>query len=452
MANNPPGFQAFVEKVLLHYQLVDEAKLAHIRKSIVQQPAADILELLVASRTITENQSRSIREKYEDLVSKQKGKEVATPPPDAVSSKTMGNETAIMSIIKEAQSKQASDLHLQIGQKPFIRRYGNLITLDAPELNAESASAMFSGLLSADQQKKLTEAQALDFCIESEAWRYRCCLVEQQNGLECSIRLIPDQIPAYEELGLPPEFLQLMEYTEGLVLITGPSGCGKSTTLASIVDLLNDTRDSHIITLEEPIEYVFKSRSAHISQREVGLHTQSYAAALRAALREDPDIIVVGELRDQETTSLAVTAAETGHLVFATLHTVSAAQTIYRLLDFFPPNQRNQIRAMVSESLHGILCQQLIPKQDGSGMALATEVLFMVTAIANLVREDKLFQIPNMIQISSKFGMHLMDDSLKQLVSNHIISETDAYFAANKKDNFKNAAPASSPSGQKESA
>ena len=438
---NPNPFQAFVEKVLLHYKLVDEHQLIQIRKNVAEQTDMDILDLLVASHTITKAQSQTIRDKYESLTPKQ-----APKPEPAEATQSVAIQTDIKSVdthsvnvyIQAARELNASDLHLQIGMKPFVRRFGRLRPLNFPELEASSAHDMFFNLLNSDQKKQLETLQTVDFCVEVEGLRCRCCLVEQDGGLECTMRLVPEVVPSFEELGIPPEFLQLMEYKEGLVLITGPSGSGKSTTLAAVIDLINESRNEHIITLEEPIEYTFQSKRAHISQREVGLHTASYAASLRAALREDPDIIVVGELRDRETTSLAVTAAETGHLVFATLHTTSAAQTIYRLLDFFPPNQRNQIRAMVSESLHGILCQQLLPRKDGTGMALATELLFMVTSIANLVREDKLFQIPNMIQIGSKFGMHAMDDSLRKLVAGGIITEEDAYFAANKKNEFKN--------------
>lgn len=365
--------------------------------------------------------------------------EVSSPVDPGTSSK-QANAT-LEDYLAMARRKGATDLHINVGSPPMIRKFGNMISLQGPPLTSTETESLLFQILSEDDRKKLVQESVLDACMKLGDGRYRCCFVKQRAGWDGSFRIISDEIPTFDGLGLPDELIRLTEFREGLVLITGPSGSGKSTTLAAFVDLINRTRNEHIITLEEPVEYIFTSDQSQISQREVGLHTSSFSAALRAALREDPDIIVVGELRDRETTSLAISAAETGHLVFATLHTTSAAQTIYRLLDFFPPGQRNQIRAMVSESMRGIICQRLIPKSDGDGMALAQEIMFNVTSIANLIREDRVFQIPNMIQINNMNGMRLLDESIAELLQQEVITPEEAYFAADNKEKFRSGGP-----------
>lgn len=443
------SYQAYIEKILLHNKLADANQIEQLHSYIEQYPENDFLEVLVESKVISSKQAGSIKQMYETYQAKQSAEstEQKSVPQPKSEAKPL-QDCQIMSFLNRAIEKNASDLHFHVESSPFLRKYGQIISLDSPVIQADEMEALLFEFLNDHQIATLKQKQVLDICLSTREQRFRCCIVKERLGWECAFRLIPAKVPVFEDLGLPHELLQLMEYNEGMVLITGPSGSGKSTTLAALVELLNQTRQSHIITLEEPIEYVFTPKEAHISQREIGLHTQSHAAALRAALREDPDVIVIGELRDQETTTLAVTAAETGHLVFATLHTTSAAQTVHRLLDFFPAEQRNQIRAMVSESLHGVICQQLIPRKDGNGMALATEMLFVITAIANLIREDRIFQIPNMIQINSKRGMRLMDDSLKRLVESEVISGEDAYFAANKRELFSEFAPQSKKAGE----
>ncbi len=438
--------QAYIEKILLHNKLADETQIEQLRSYVEQYPENDFLQVLVESSVISEKQAASVKKMYTSYQEKQSEEDVKDKQPITSHARAKARslqDCRIMSFLDMAIERNASDLHFHTDSSPFVRKYGQIVPLDSPPIQSDEIEEMLFEFLTDDQIKTLKEKQVLDLCLSTPSQRFRCCIVKERCGWECAFRLIPPNVPQFEDLGLPPELLQLMEYNEGMILITGPSGSGKSTTLAALVELINQSRQSHIITLEEPIEYVFTPKKSHISQREIGLHTQSYASALRAALREDPDVIVIGELRDQETTTLAVTAAETGHLVFATLHTTSAAQTIHRLLDFFPSEQRNQIRAMVSESLHGVICQQLLPRKDGSGMALATEMLFVITAIANLVREDRIFQIPNMIQINSKRGMRLMDESLKNLVDAEVIAGEDAYFAANKRELFSEFAPKS---------
>ncbi len=452
MPSEVMSLQSYAEKVLLHNKLIDEAGLKEVCEIISDRNDTELLQFLENEGKISEKHAAAIRKMYENYLQKNKPEqnrpkpetEHSVPVQSSVSeSRTFSlSKCKIWPFIQEAIRNQASDLHLHPNSVPYIRKHGNLFPIGATVQNQDDLKGLLFEFLTAEQQAILKKEYTLDFCLSHESRRFRCCIVKERSGWECAIRLIPEKLPAFEDLGLPSELLQLMEYNEGLVLITGPAGSGKSTTLAALVDLINQTRNTHIITLEEPIEYVIPPEKAHISQREVGLHTASYAAALRAALREDPDIIAVGELRDRETTMLAVTAAETGHLVFATLHTTSAAQTIHSLLDFFPPEQRNQIRAMISESLHGVICQQLLPNKSGSGMVLATELLFIITSIANLIREDKIFQIPNMIQLNARRGMQLMDDSLKKLLDAELITGEEAYFAANKKENFSGFSPA----------
>ena len=340
-----------------------------------------------------------------------------------------------------AKERGASDLHICVHSPPLIRKNGELSCLSHEVLNVEDTERLLFQVLNEEQKQRLISNDVLDTCLTVDKNRYRSCFVRQQSGWDGSFRIINDTIPRFEELGLPDDLKQLADYREGLILITGPSGSGKSTTLASFVDLINRKRKEHIITLEDPVEYIFTPELSHITQREVGLHTESFSMALRAALREDPDVIVVGELRDRETTSLAVSAAETGHLVFGTLHTISAAQTIYRLLDFFPTEQRSQIRAMISESIRGIVCQRLIPRKDGEGMALALEVMFNISAIANLIKEDRIYQLTNMIQINNKNGMKVLNESITALLHEEIITGQNAYFAAENKERFKRWAP-----------
>jgi twitching motility protein PilT len=270
----------------------------------------------------------------------------------------------------------------------------------------------------------------MELCLDFPGHgRYRSCYLKQSRGWEGSFRIIDQAIPTFESLGLPKSIQPFTDYTQGLVLVTGPSGSGKSSSLAAMIDLINQKREDHIITLEDPVEFKYTPIKSHISQREVGSHTRSFSNALRAALREDPDVILVGEMRDLETASLAVTAAETGHLVFSTLHTIDAAQTVMRLLDFFPPSQQNQVRSMVSESLRGIVCQRLIPRADNGNRVIALEILMNIPSISSLIRDDKPFQIRNMMRINQAKGMCLMDDSVKKLLEKKIINHEDAHHA-----------------------
>ncbi|MBL9181519.1 MAG: type IV pilus twitching motility protein PilT [Verrucomicrobiaceae bacterium] len=321
----------------------------------------------------------------------------------------------------------ASDLHLATGSQPTWRRYGNLqpIWNNAAVLTAADTQRLAHGFLGEVQRKMLEERGDVDFAYSPPHGRFRASVVKQRLGLDMVFRVIKTKVSSIEELGLPDTVRTLCRFHNGLVLVTGPVGCGKSTTLAALVDAINAERQDHIITLEDPIEFVIPPKGCHVNQREVHTHTQSFAAALRGALREDPDVIMVGEMRDLETIQLAITAAETGHLVLGTLHTGSAARTLDRVLDVFPIDQREQIRIMVSESLRGILSQQLVPRTDGNGRAMALEVLVNTPAVSNCIREGKTFMLAGVMQTGKNVGMVTMDDSLRNLYSQGLISREE---------------------------
>ena len=321
----------------------------------------------------------------------------------------------------------ASDLHLATGSPPTWRRYGNLgpIWDNAAPLTAEDAHRLSYGFLTEAQTQQLEKRGDIDFAYSPDHGRFRASVVKQRLGIDMTFRIINTRIRSIAELELPDTVRTLIRYHNGLVLVTGPVGCGKSTTLAALVDEINKERQDHIITLEDPIEYVLEAKGCHINQREVGTHTASFAAALRGALREDPDVIMVGEMRDLETISLAITAAETGHLVLGTLHTGNSARTLDRVLDVFPADQRDQIRVMVSESLRGIISQQLVPRIDGKGRAMALELLVNTPAVSATIRDGKTFMLNGIMQTGKNVGMITMDDSLRDLYSQNIISREE---------------------------
>ncbi len=325
----------------------------------------------------------------------------------------------------------ASDLHLATAAAPVWRRYGNLqpiwesSTHRAANLTSEDTHRLVRTFLSEKQLEQLETRGDVDFAYSPDFGRFRASIVKQRLGIDMAFRIINTRIRTIAELNLPDVVRTLIRYHNGLVLVTGPVGCGKSTTLAALVDAINEEREDHIISLEDPIEYVFEPKSCHINQREVHTHTASFATALRGALREDPDVIMVGEMRDLETISLAITAAETGHLVLGTLHTGNSARTLDRVLDVFPSDQRDQIRVMVSESLRGIISQQLVPRIDGNGRAMAMEILVNTPAVGSTIREGKTFMLNGIMQTGKSVGMVTMDDSLRSLYSSGIISREE---------------------------
>jgi len=332
----------------------------------------------------------------------------------------------------------ASDLHLASESQPIVRVRGQMERIDHPALDSDQLKKMLYEIAPEQKVKTFEETGDIDFGYEIPGVaRFRANFFNQKYGVAAVFRLIPSKILTIDQLGLPPIMKKFAELHKGLILVTGPTGSGKSTTLAAIVDYANKMRKDHIITVEDPIEFVHVSQGCLVNHREVGMHTKSFASALRGALREDPDIILVGEMRDLETIELALTAAATGHLVFGTLHTPSAAKTIDRVIDVFPADQQNQIRNTLSESLKGVVAQNLMRRIDIKGRVAALEILVVTTAISNLIREAKTFQIPGMLQVGKKHGMQTLDDGIMDLLNKKMISPEDAYSHCIDKTKFR---------------
>jgi len=336
----------------------------------------------------------------------------------------------------------ASDVHLTVGAAPAFRLHGSLLPLDAPEwqrlvpagtlpevrpLAPADTEAMARAIMTEEQYARFREAGEIDFGYEiAGVGRFRVNAFRQRGAAALVLRLINTRIPSFEELGLPEVLPSLARRPNGLILVTGPTGSGKSTTLAAMIDLINRERRCHIITLEDPIEYVHQHKKSLVNQREIGHDSKSFASALRVALREDPDVILVGEMRDPETIAIAITAAETGHLVMSTLHTSSAAQTIDRIVDVFPPHQQQQIRIQLANTIQGVISQQLVPRIDRPGRVAALEIMVATPAIRNLIREGKTYQIPSQIQTGARFGMQTLDMALRNLYLKKVISKEEA--------------------------
>ena len=450
------SFDQFVEKVVVHNKLANAALLQQVKSYLAGHPELELGDLLVRAKVLKPEQIEKIRRKFmatkvnSSVVEPPPVKErvscadsalaESAPPPQTTSELT--SFTTLEQYLAMARRLGASDLHINAGSPPLIRKNGQLQVLERQPFTAQEVETLLFSVLDGTQKELLREQLALDTCCELPGLgRYRSCFARQSRGWDGSFRIIDQQVPTFEQLQLPDKLKSLTEYQQGLVLITGPSGCGKTTTMAAMVQLINQNREEHIITMEDPIEYVFTPEKSHISQRQIGTHTENFSAALRAALREDPDVIMIGELRDRETATLAISTAETGHLVFASLHTTGAAQTVSRILDFFPADQQGQIRSMISESIRGIVCQRLIPRSNGQGRALALEVMFNNTAIGNLIREDRMFQLPTMMQLNRDKGMCQLEDSLQQLVQQGEIDGTEAWFEAANKSPFKEYQP-----------
>lgn len=345
----------------------------------------------------------------------------------------------IHDLLREAVQRSASDLHCTTKAFPVLRVGGKIIDLPSGKLNGDEISAFIQTIADENQRKELAAIGEVDFSFSiEEIGRFRANAYMQRGETSLAVRIIPGEIPPIDELGLPPAVRNLANKARGLVIATGPTGAGKTTTLAALIDAINDTRRANIITLEDPIEYLHQNKRCLINQREIKSDTKTFASGLRAALREDPDIILVGEMRDLETMSIALTAAETGHLVLTTLHTGGAAQTIDRIIDVFPATQQQQIRTQLSLTLQGVIAQQLLPTKTG-GRALAAEVMLVSPAIRNLIREGKTHQIPSAIQTSVKDGMKLMDTSIRELLQAGIIDLKTAMMAANEPEKMEGA-------------
>ena len=333
----------------------------------------------------------------------------------------------VADLLIQTKERGGSDLHLSAGSPPLMRLHGHLTTIEDQPLTRDGVHRMIYEILNDDQRRLFEEHRDLDFAIEvGEVARFRVNVFNQRNGEAAVFRVIPTQIRSFQELGLPEVVQSLALRENGLVLVTGPTGSGKSTTLAAMIDLVNSSQKKHIVTLEDPIEFVHRSKGCLVNQREIGSHTKSFATALRAALREDPDVILVGELRDLETISLALTAAETGHLVLGTLHTKSAPKTVDRVIDAFPPAQQQQVRVQLAEALQGVVSQVLLPTKDRKGRVAALEIMVATVAIRNLIREGKTHQMPSSIQTGTQAGMQSLEQALRNLVMQGRIDRTHA--------------------------
>lgn len=330
-------------------------------------------------------------------------------------------------LLREAAEQEASDLHITVSTPPILRINGVLVPMEGREdLTPQMTEQMAFSIMDEEQQERFRKSGELDFAYSlSGVGRLRVNVYRQRGTVAMALRFIPFQVRSMESLGLPPVVETLARKTNGLILVTGPTGSGKSTTLAAIIDFINQSRHCHILTLEDPIEYLHRHKKSMVNQREVGVDSKSFVSSLRAALRQDPDVILVGEMRDLDTISITLTAAETGHLVLATLHTSSAAQTVERVVDVFPPHQQDQIKVQLASTLQGIIAQQLLPRIDVPGRVAAFEILVATPAVRNLIREGKTHQLPAAIETGARYGMRTMEASLRELFQQGIISREE---------------------------
>ena len=339
--------------------------------------------------------------------------------------------------MREAVERRASDIQLTVGVPPTLRINGALVRLNLPPLGPADTLRLFESIAPEERQTYFRQNGEVDFSHTIHGLsRFRVNAFRQRGSVAIAVRLIPEQVPTLDQLELPEVVATLARKPRGLILVTGPTGSGKSTTMAAMINLINEEQSCNIITLEDPIEYLHRHKKSLINQREISADTRSFANGLRAALREDPDVILVGEMRDMDTISIAVRAAETGHLVLATLHTSDASQTIDRIIDVFPPYQQQQIRTQLSLTLQGIISQQLLPRRSGTGRAVAVEILVATPAVRNLVREGKSHQLLTVIQTGAKTGMQSMDAALRDLCRAGIVADEEALMRASDPDNF----------------
>ena len=354
----------------------------------------------------------------------------------------MSNIPTIEEMLAAAKNAGASDLHITVGVPPKMRVNGHLITMNYDRMLPPDTLHLLDQIMNEQQKEKFQRDGEHDMSFSiPNLGRYRVNAYKQRGSVAIALRLVGTQVPSPEVLGVPESVIDLYQRKRGLVLVTGPTGSGKSTTLAAIIDKINNNRECHVITLEDPIEYLHQHKLSMVNQREIGLDSQSYANALRAALREDPDVILVGEMRDFETISVAITAAETGHLVLSSLHTIGAASTVDRVIDVFPPHQQQQIRVQLANVLEAVISQQLIPKADGSGRVAAFEVLHSNHAVRNLIREGKSHQLMSVMQTNRKVGMIAMDEAILQLYQNGTITREMAIQFAQDPDGMEHKIP-----------
>jgi twitching motility protein PilT len=426
-------------RIALHYKLVTREQLVEAAQWQAREASSRKLgEILVDKGYLTPGQLEQVLAVQKEYLSRQPAAPaaaaqtgaVAVPAPapaPAPAALPLDAPRALDRLLVQALQSGASDLHLHSGAPIKLRTHGELADLGASPLDARTAERLILEILTAEQAAALRQRGQVDFAYTLPGvGRFRGNAFRQQRGTDAVFRAIPPKPPALENLGLPSTLARFANFHQGMVLLTGPAGCGKSSTLAALLNIINEERRDHIITIEDPIEYIHSSKGCIVNQRQVGPHTGSFARALRAALREDPDIIAIGELRDLETISLALTAAETGHLVLATLHTSNAIRTVNRILGVFPPNQQEQIRTMVSESLRAVVSQRLVRRADGKGRVPALEILVANKAVGNLIRENKTFQIRSVLQTGGALGMCQLDSSLADLVKTRVITREEA--------------------------
>ncbi|GAA1733545.1 type IV pilus twitching motility protein PilT [Microcella frigidaquae] len=376
------------------------------------------------------------------------------PPPLGSAQAMTGIHPALLAALDDVVARGGSDLHVAADAPPMVRVDGELTPATGSTIwSRDDVTAMLETIMNEHQREVFAREWELDFAISPRGdFRFRVNFYKDRDAMAAAFRLIPTEIKSLKQLGVPGVVAKFAALPRGLVLVTGPTGSGKSTTLAALIDLVNKTRADHIVTIEDPIEFVHRNQRALVNQREVGSDTHSFADALKRVLRQDPDVILIGELRDLETVSTALTAAETGHLVFATLHTQSAAQTIDRIIDVFPPHQQGQVRSQLALTLQGVVCQTLLPRATGQGRIIATEIMMTTGAIANLIREGKTYQITSALQAGRDAGMHTMDQHLADLVNSHMVTHEAAQAKMQDPENFNRlvhrAAPDGAPAGQ----
>lgn len=421
-------------RVLLDFNLITMDQLNEAVKLQKGQPVPQPLgQILLDRGAIDEKTLQSIL----SVQKRQLELQHAHPAGAAEGLRTRLANASLPEMLRVAREVGASDFYLTSGHSPMVRLHGNLIDLPADAPDFPASKRMLMSVLTPEQQGRYDKDRYVELSLDlPETGRFRTSIFRHLRGIAGVFRTVAAGVTPFDELGLPGIVRNFTELSRGLVLVTGPAGSGKSTTLASLLDVINRTQRVHVVTIENPIELVHRSDKAFISQRQVPGHSRSFQTALRAALREDPDVLVVGELRDPETVSTAITAAETGHLIFGTLHTQNAHRTVMRILDQFPGSKRAYIRTLLAGVLRGVVSQQLVPNQDGRGRSLAAEVLVVNSAVANLIREDRTWQIPMVMQTSRKQGMRLMDDSLLELHRLKKISFEEALARASDRSKF----------------
>ena len=433
-------YDLFVEKVVLRNQLVSQDQMEKAKMTKKRYPEMPLMDILVKTNLISEKYAALIEQKYNHVSAPTSGEEnssrkQSTKPDQEPAARrevesALDQSATLEDLLIEARKLGASALYIAEQSPVFMRRNGYLEFFSGPALTSTDTERLLLSALSADEEEKIKASFSYETCLEyTEHGRYLGCFSRQGNGWGGSFKIIGQKIPTFADLKLPDSLKTFTDFEQGLVLVTGFKDGGKSSTVAAMIEQINQTCSKHIITLEKHIEFLFTSKKSHINQREIGRHSETYGRAVRAAIREDADVLFIDELKDYETASLALDAAESGLLVISTLYTIDAAQSVMRLLDFFPVHQQGQIRNLISDTLKGIVCQRLIPTTDRQSRTLATEVLFNASSIGSLIQDNKIFQIKNIMRLNQSRGMITMDNSIKELLENKIIPSEEAHFA-----------------------